>query len=48
MLNPKLFFRGSDTERANVLKLEYRFEIEEPIPQKKKPGAIVPNKDYEK
>lgn len=48
MLNPKLFFRGSDTERANVLKLEYRFEIQEPMPEKKKQGAIVPNTEYEK
>ena len=48
MLNPKLFFRGSDTERANVLKLEYRFELENPIAEKKTPSAIVPNQEYEK
>ena len=51
MLNPKLFFRGSDTERANVLKLEYRFEIEEPeaaLPEKKKQSKVQPNTEFEK
>lgn len=50
MLNPKIFFRGSEIERSKVLQLQYRFEIEttDLLPEKKAESKITPNFEFEK
>jgi hypothetical protein len=43
-LNPNIFFKGTDVERAKVLSVEYKWTVME---DKKKKGAIEPNQDFE-
>ena len=42
-LNPKIFFKGTDVERANMLSLEYVWEIND---DDKGESTIKPNSEY--
>jgi hypothetical protein len=44
-LNPTIFFKGTDVERANILSLEYVWEIDG-LKEKKKKSAVKPNEEY--
>jgi hypothetical protein len=44
-LNPTIFFKGTDVERANILSLEYVWEIDG-LKEKKKKSAVEPNEEY--
>lgn len=48
-LNPNIFFKGTDVERAKVLSVEYRWEVEQDkeqqLPSKELP-VITPNTEY--